>query len=360
MDRLDVNHLLKGGIITASAPCRIDMGGTLDISTFHYPLRRFRPGTVNLAIGLRTRIDISAFTPDRIKVSSRGFDPVVADADTAPFDHPLGLIFAVAAYFGVRGIHIRIDSASPPRSGLGGSSVAAVALVAALSRLGSRQNKTVLTRSRISLLAHAIESGVARVPCGYQDQLAAAYGGVNAWEWRTDFRLPYRRRVLVAKRNQRRFQDQLLLAYSGVPHVSSDINGKWIRQFLSGRCREEWKQMIGYTEQFAESLKTGDIPAAVAAMNAEVDIRRRLTPAVLDDMGERLVAAARTAGCGARFTGAGGGGCLWALGPAPSIRQLRSTWRDLLSRRTSAGLLDHSIDSQGVRVEFKASAKPAQ
>ncbi|MFW6364320.1 MAG: bifunctional hydroxymethylpyrimidine kinase/phosphomethylpyrimidine kinase, partial [Spirochaeta sp.] len=34
--------------------------------------------------------------------------------------------------------------------------------------------------------------------------------------------------------------------------------------------------------------------------------------AVLDDIGAALVEAARKNGCGGRFTGAGGGGCLWA------------------------------------------------
>ena len=49
------------------------------------------------------------------------------------FEHPMGLMFAIAAYFRAGGIHIQIESASPPRSALGGSSAAAVALVAALA-----------------------------------------------------------------------------------------------------------------------------------------------------------------------------------------------------------------------------------
>ncbi len=40
-------------------PCRLDMGGTLDISTFIFPYGRFRPLTVNLAINLRTQVRLS-------------------------------------------------------------------------------------------------------------------------------------------------------------------------------------------------------------------------------------------------------------------------------------------------------------
>lgn len=353
MHRFDLNQILESNTITASAPCRIDMGGTLDIGTFHYPLRRFRPATVNLAIRLRTRINLASHTPGRVKVSSRGFDSVDADIDEVPFDHPLGLIFAIVSYFGVQGIHVRIDSASPPKSGLGGSSVAAVALVAALARLEEMTGKKSLTRSQIALLAHAIEAGVAMVPCGYQDQLAAAYGGINEWEWCTTSGLPFHRRVVVKKRSHRRFQQHLLLAYSGVPHVSSDINGKWIRQFLSGKYRNEWQKIVRHTRRFAQTLAENDISTAVDAMNAEVDIRRQLTPDVLDEMGIRLVAAAKDSACGARFTGAGGGGCLWALGDVEQINHLKHHWRELLSIRPDACLLDHRIDHKGVQVKFR-------
>jgi D-glycero-alpha-D-manno-heptose-7-phosphate kinase len=73
-----------------------------------------------------------------------------------------------------------------------------------------------------------------------------------------------------------------------------------------------------------------------------------MTPHVLDDMGDRLAAAAVETSCGARFTGAGGGGCMWALGEAGNIARLRSKWAKHLAARPSAGLLDCRVDNQGV------------
>ena len=49
-------------------------------------------------------------------------------------------------------------------------------------------------------------------------------------------------------------------------------------------------------------------------MNRETDVRRQMTPDVLNDIGKTLVELAKKNKCGARFTGAGGGGCIWALG----------------------------------------------
>jgi len=186
-----MRKVIESHQIETSAPCRIDMGGTLDISTFYYPLRHLHPCTVNMAINLRTTVRLFPFDKGRIKVSSKGFKGAEYFLDRAPFDHPLGLIFAIAAYFRAEGVHIQIDSSSPPRSALGGSSAAAVALVSAFSKVQHKKGEALLSRKKIALLAQTIEASVAGVPCGFQDQLAAVYGGVNAWYWPGDVRLPF-------------------------------------------------------------------------------------------------------------------------------------------------------------------------
>jgi D-glycero-alpha-D-manno-heptose-7-phosphate kinase len=63
-----------------------------------------------------------------------------------------------------------------------------------------------------------------------------------------------------------------------------------------------------------------------------------------------LVQRALQNGCGARFTGAGWGGCIWALGEVENIDRLRPLWEESLSTRKEARLLDAKIDSEGVRI----------
>jgi len=348
-----LGKILESAPIEASAPCRIDMGGTLDISTFSYPMRHLAPCTFNIALGLRTRVRLLPYSKGRIKISSRGFKDAQFAADAAPFDHPMGLMFATAAYFNAHGIHIDIDSQSPPRSALGGSSVAAVALVAAFLKLLDRDKAAVrLNRRSIALTAFQIEQSVAGVPCGIQDQLAAAYGGVNIWHWRPDGKQSvFKRQCAVRKASHRKLEDHLLVAYCGHPHVSKDINGMWVRQFLSGRYRDLWAEIILCTRRFAAALVQGDYRQAAVQMNRETAIRRTLTPDVLDNVGEKLVNLARQNNCGARFTGAGGGGCLWALGKIENIDRIRPMWEKTLSAREEARLLDVKIDSRGLEVE---------
>ena len=350
---IELSKILEKEPISASAPCRIDMGGTLDIATFYYPLHHLSPCTFNIALGLRTRVRLRPYSKGMIKISSSGFKDAQFRADTAPFDHPMGLMFATAAYFNAAGIHIEIESASPPRSALGGSSVAAVALVAAFSKLRTHgKSDTGLDRRATVHLAHQIEQSVAGVPCGIQDQLAATYGGVNAWYLQAKpTGLSFKRRSIVGKNSQPDLERHLLIAYCGKPHVSKDINGRWIRQFLSGQYRDFWLEIIACTRRFIAALTENNYNQAAVEMNRETAIRRTLTPDVLDSIGEKLVAGARQNDCGARFTGAGGGGCLWALGEIENIDRLRPLWEKTLRPREDARLLEVKIDSKGLVVD---------
>jgi D-glycero-alpha-D-manno-heptose-7-phosphate kinase len=345
-----LRQLLESESIETSAPCRLDMGGTLDLATFYYPLRHLNPCTVNLALDLRTTVRLLPYRKGRIKISSTGFESAVFAADQASFRHPMGLMFAVAAHFQADGVHVVIDSQSPPRSALGGSSVAAVALVAAFSEAMTKSGiGRGMQRNQVALLAHALEESVASVPCGRQDQLAAAFGGIHLWYWLDCTQWPgFRRRRLVQKKDRERLERQLLVAYGGLPHESQDINGQWVQQFLTGEHRKIWAEVIHCTRNFAEALFSGKIRQAAEYMNREAQLRRRMTPAVVNDVGGRLIEAAIAKNCGARFTGAGGGGCIWALGLEDDIAALRETWTDVLADQPQAGLLNARLDFQGL------------
>ncbi len=349
-----LHDFLKNNLVQASAPCRIDFGGTLDIRTFHYPLRHLGPCTVNLALDLRTSVTLEPYHAGRVCILSRGFEPAEFVLAEAPFDHPLGLMFATAAYFQAQGVLIRIDSASPPRSALGGSSAAAVALTAALDR-AVRGGAKGLSGRQIALLAHTIEETVAGVPCGLQDQLAAVYGGVHAWYWPGSPEEPaFRRKRLAGRERHGEIEEHLLVAYCGIPHESRNINGQWVSRFLQGRFRAEWGEIVALTKKFIDSIQDRNYKDAASAMKSETAIRRRMTPDVLDDLGEKLVDSAARHDCGARFAGAGGGGCIWAMGPKAQMQHMRPVWQEILAERKTGELLQTGIDPLGLSVTVTA------
>ncbi len=332
--------------INTSVPCRVDLGGTLDISTFYLPLNHLSPSSFNMALDLRTTVCLSPWQKGYIKVSSKGFKSAVFKKDEAPFNHPMGLMFACAKFFDAHGVHIRIKSASPPRSALGGSSSAAVAIIAAFY---IALDKPIVCE-QIAWLAHYLEASVAGVPCGMQDQLAAAFGGVNQWIWKMGKISPEFKQVPVFENEDeiKMFNSNILIAYCGIPHVSKDINKQWVESFVCGETRSDFEKIADLTKEFSKAVKNRRFRQAAELMNRETKLRLAMTPDVLDNTGKKLFESAINCDCGARFTGAGGGGCLWAVGEQLDIKKLKSSWQKILGSVKDAKILDTTIDNKGI------------
>ena len=193
--------ILERRTVGASAPCRVDSGGTWDIRSMALPLQAIEPVTLNIALSLRTRVVLLPFEDGMVKVSSEGFSETRAhDFKTLPFDSPFGLYYAALSYFGFHGLEVRIVSDSPPRAALGGSSTALVALIEALSKLAVLARKAPVSRKDILHLAYYLEDSTSSGKCGIQDQAAAAFGGVHLWRWLFGNRhSPYERTPLLCR-----------------------------------------------------------------------------------------------------------------------------------------------------------------
>ncbi|EIM63051.1 GHMP family kinase ATP-binding protein [Desulfobacter postgatei] len=345
---MNLAPILEKKQIHVCVPCRIDFGGTLDISTFYLPLAALKPATLNLALDMRTHVYLSAWEQGRIKISSKGFDTIDRSRGEKGWDGPMGLMFAVFEYFNVHGVHLHIESKSPVRSALGGSSCAAVAIIAAVYTALEKQ----INPEHIAWLAHYLEGAVAGVLCGVQDQAAAAFGGVNLWEWTFGHKSPEFVRCPVFDSHEKieKLNRHLLVAYCGIPHESRDVNARWVSDFKSGRAYDAFERITRLTRQFAGALGSFSFKEAARLMNQETAVRCEMTPDVLDHTGIKLWYAAKSEGCGARFTGAGGGGCLWAIGEETDIDKLKTQWEKILDPIDGAMVLNAAIDPKGICV----------
>jgi len=348
-----IADLLTEHPLSASAPCRIDSGGTWDIKALALPCEGIQPTTVNMALTLRTTVSLRPYEPGSIRVCSSGFDKAeVFPSGTCPFDTRFGLFFSAVSHFGFHGLDVSIDSQSPVRSALGGSSTALVALIKALSLAAMALGSKGLSKREILHLGYHLEDGMSGGNCGLQDQAAAVYGGIQQWEWRYgEPASPFKRRSLLDRKGQEALSRRLLVAYSGRQHTASRINRRWIRDFLSGRTRAGWFKANEAVRAFARAVEAMDWRLAAASIREEMAVRREITPEALTQTTAELVALAEDVGCGARFTGAGGGGCLWAIGDNPQIETLRDVWKARLAEIRGAFFLDGCIDPWGVRDE---------
>ncbi|HYQ60322.1 MAG TPA: hypothetical protein VEP29_04690 [Desulfatiglandales bacterium] len=342
--------ILKNRRIEASAPCRVDSGGTWDIRSMALPMETIEPATLNIALSLRTRVKLLPFEGGMVKVSSAGFLETDAhDFKTLPFDSTFGLFYAAISYFGFHGLEVRIASDSPAKAALGGSSTALVALIKALSKLAVLTGKPPLLQKDILHLAYHLEDSTSTGKCGIQDQAAAVFGGVSLWRWQFSNRhAPYERQPLLDRKGQRDLSERLLVAFSGKSHVSARINQGWLEGFLSGRTRPGWMEANRIVRRLAQALGDRKWDRAARLLREEMAVRREITPDALIPVTDKLIRQAEEAGCGARFAGAGAGGSIWALGEKKNIQELKTIWRSTLAPIRGAGILDCAVDPKGV------------
>jgi D-glycero-alpha-D-manno-heptose-7-phosphate kinase len=345
-----LQNLLAEQPVEASAPCRIDCGGTWDIKAMALPMEGIGPVTVNMALNLRTSAILSPYKYGWVKISSLGFPEGEAfHKDNLPFNSRFGLFFAAVSYFGFHGLEVRIMSRSPVKSALGGSSTALVALVKALAKASAGLGRRRLRAKEILYLSYHLEDAVSGGNCGIQDQAAAVYGGVNQWKWLYgQMTAPFERTPLLDRHGQKELSRRLLVAYSGKSHVSSTTNRRWIKDFLSGRTRPGWVKVNETVLQLAQAIKRQNWQKAADFLQEEMALRKELTPEALIPITKKLVGQAERAGCGARFAGAGAGGSLWAIGGKKNIERLGEKWKETLVPVKGAKVLDCGIDSAGV------------
>jgi galactokinase/mevalonate kinase-like predicted kinase len=346
-----VRELLESDTVEASAPCRIDAGGTWDIKAMALPLEPIDPATLNMALNLRTVVRLGPFDEGWVRISSDGFPRGRAfPRQGLSFRPPFGIFFAAVSHFQYHGLHVNIRSGSPVKSALGGSSTALVALLKALSKLRAMLGARGLDSREILHLGYHLEDAVAGGNCGLQDQAAAVYGGVNLWRWRYGRRnAPFERTPLLGRDGLEEISQRLLVAYSGESHVSLRTNRSWIRDFLSGRTRQGWIEANSITHALARAIGAMDWHKAAGLLREEMAIRRELTPEALIPLTGKLVQQAERAGCGARFAGAGAGGSLWALGETENMEGLKEVWNKTLSSAEGGRVLACRVDPSGVR-----------
>lgn len=348
---ISISKLLRKEPIESSAPCRVDSGGTWDIKAMALPLEKIHPVTVNFALSLRTSVSLLPFEDGMVSVASEGFEqsedhPVW----NMPFDSPFGIFFAAISYFGFHGVQVHIRSDSPVKSALGGSSTALVALVKALSKTADLLGEKKLRTEEVLHLAYHLEDSVSKGKCGIQDQGAAAYGGVHLWQWQYGKRGSiFTRTVLAEKSELREISDRMVVAFSGKSHVSARINRNWIEEYLSGKTRAGWIEANEIVRSLAKSLRTKDWNGCARSLREEMAVRREITPDALIPITEQLIRTAETAGCGARFAGAGCGGAVWALGEKDRIQELKGLWTSQLKPVRGAKVLECAIDPLGVK-----------
>lgn len=201
------------------------------------------------------------------------------------------------------GLSIHHDGDIPARSGMGSSSAFTVGLINSLNALnGKIYSKNRLTQEAIYIEQHLIKENV-----GSQDQTFAAYGGLNIINFLQNGKIRVSP-VIMKEQRMQEFQGNLMLFFSGLSRIASDIVEEQIKNtsinitnlnsmknlvdeayeiLISDRNLNEFGDLLNKTWEFKKSLSS------------------KISTPEIDDMYKKaLKAGAR----GGKLLGAGGGG----------------------------------------------------
>ncbi len=218
-----------------------------------------------------------------------------------------------------QGLEIHVDADLPARSGLGSSSAFTVGLLNSLYALqGQRVSRDFLAHEAVRIEQEVICESV-----GSQDQIAAAYGGLNVIHFRQDGGFKVEQVILPADRKQV-LNDHLMLFFTGFSRIASEIAKDKISNL--GKKVKELQQIQRLVGEALDILSRGkDIRLFGELLHTVWTCKQSLSEKVSNVQINAIYETARKAGAiGGKLLGAGGGGfMLLFVEPAkqPQVRE---------------------------------------
>jgi len=311
--------------IVTRAPTRIDFGGGwTDVPPYSDEMGGF---VCNVAISRYATVHFSALAD-----SSAPTEFVVQrEGDRA-------LLRAVARKYDLRGAKISLTNDFPVAAGLGGSSAAGVATIAAaLKWLGENRSRAEIAESSRALEVQ--EMGIAG---GRQDHYAAAFGGALGLHFRKWVGVEP---ITLTPETIAELPRRCIVVYTGESRISANtitaVMGAYRDE--SPAVRGALMAMREIAKETAIALGAGDLDEVGRLVGEQWNHQRPLHPAIPTPLIDRMIETAMKHGAiGCKALGASGGGCVLMIAEPGRVNDVRSAVKDLGTEIT------YTVDTQGV------------
>lgn len=223
------------------------------------------------------------------------------------------------------GVEIHHDGDLPARSGLGSSSAFTVGLLKGLYALKGG----IVSSSQLARDAIHVEQVMLKENVGAQDQVIAAYGGVNVIKFGDKTHLQVSPLTLSDARLGE-LQSRLMLFYTGISRTANDIAGEQIRKT---HLRKRELTLMGEMVDHAVEILScgGSIDSFGRLLHESWKLKRCLTDKITNNVIDDAYAAARRAGAlGGKVLGAGGGGFMVVFVPPERQKHVRAALKKML------------------------------
>lgn len=215
------------------------------------------------------------------------------------------------------GLEIHHDGDLPARSGLGSSSSFTVGLYHALAALDGK----IVSKKNLACEAIRIEHEVIEEKVGCQDQIWAAYGGLNRIDFLEsgDFDV---QPLIVNSERRKDLQNHLMLVFTGLSRLAPVMAEKKIAN-LDSRERQ-LKTMHAMVDEAEAILQDQSVPMRELGrlLDRSWQLKRELADGLTTPLVDEIYSKAIGAGAsGGKLLGAGGGGfMLFICEPANRAR----------------------------------------
>jgi D-glycero-alpha-D-manno-heptose-7-phosphate kinase len=223
--------------------------------------------------------------------------------DISEIEHPS--VRECLKYYAIsNGISISHDGDLPARSGIGSSSAFTVGLVNAITTYLDKSNYPYdLAKAAIDIEQNRIGESV-----GVQDQITAAYGGMNVIELsKNDIKVST---LDISFEYGHTLEKHIMLGFSGIDRLS-DVHAKQqVKNIITGKSEKYLKKISSLSDDAHNAfLQEESIEQIGTLLDIQWYYKRKLTNDITTDYIDSIYEKAKAAGAyGGKLMGAGGGG----------------------------------------------------
>jgi D-glycero-alpha-D-manno-heptose-7-phosphate kinase len=323
LPRSSMDGLRKANrIVNCTAPIRIcDNGGWTDTWFAHH-------GSVfNIAVSPGVEVQLAVFREDsnsgQFVINAQNYKEryTIGRPNGVYGKHPLiEAVLDCVPVPGDQAIELSIYSEVPAGCSTGTSASVTVAVIGALDSLTPGR----LNPYEVAALAHKVEAEILHRQCGIQDQITAAFGGINFIEI-DNYPHATVNQIKLPRRAEQELEARLSLIYIGLSHSSSHVHERVIRQLEDAGPNATRLEPLRRTAAKArDALYGGDFVALGRSMIENTEAQRDLHAELIGPAHQRIIDIARAYDAlGWKVNGAGGeGGSITLLsGPDRAARR---------------------------------------
>ena len=242
----------------------------------------------------------------------------------------------------LEGIEITSIADVPQGTGLGSSSSFTVGLLKNLKC----HKREYISKEDVAAYACDIENNVVHTTIGKQDQYAAAFGGLNFYQFNKDGSVDVEP-VLMGHEAYKQLEKNLVMIYVGGEHKASEILEEQSKNIVSAKDKElGQKKIMEMTYDLKRELEHDNIDYVGKILDENWKIKRTLASGIsnpqFDEWYDRGIKAGATGG---KLLGAGGSGFFLFYVPEKNQEEFRKQMSDLPE-------MEFKFDHQGTTVIF--------